>query len=953
MHTQILLVPRIQKAAVSGLAHPFTAKAPHGHGPNQGGQAATATEARTSDLIMKIFGRNNGIRRTLTKITTFTLRILILLALLPRMSTASSHDWISWDVALIGEGFQVPQDTVVRYVTKDWAGETESHGMLSSNALGAVTINVSLNTAYIDLAIGGSDGFEPVYFQPFDYVYNVTHVDQGRLEIPVKSWKNVIVSLKDAFTGEEIESGFIKFPEDAIDPRAGWYDQRWMPNSHSAYVDDQAMAFFQLEPDLFIPIQASAPGYKTWNSRISVASNTTHLVEANLHKYIDVTLKVLDKDPRSRLHRKVPHARVEIGLDDRGVTELTTDKNGEATFQASTDLQRLSLRITDASEVHQPSFELHDAENFLKEGEVHIELLERSHTLTLATASCAAHFKHFGHVSVIFKIDEHTQFHRSSDEHGLIHLTITESTNNITAHVIQASQPHHDLVGLWPLNDWPERFNFKFSTSRVLASLKLTDLYNDRKTAAYATIRVHLMPSDEVFEVVTNHQGRTKIEIPSNTTNIALQLLDDGNDDIVEPGFDLYDDCSNFFELNKVDIEILERMYTVHIATASCQDLHHYADVPVLVHLCYGDQEDSCQHVNIHEHVVNNPRQWLQEAPLGPDPRKHLRTFVQTSDSHGHLRLRMHSSVSNVTLTVLEAPRGQEHVGLMPREDLPEHISFVFFSLPQKVTIDVRDELTHVGLLGAPVHVKYFDPMTDDDRTVTTLTDPDGKAVVALDGCIEFASFTVSSPSRPTCDGLRYEEEKIHHWNIMDRKSVRVHLKLATAQHREITLQIKTPDDVRSHMIDQMTYTTDVDQDSTRLVQKHHDWSLKIRQSDRRLHVLTQVKRHHLLGLTSFDILGNLVDDDVISLFHRSVKVTLKLRDSGGHSQGGVDIHWHVGLGLGTHTIVTSSDHGEATIYAPRGYLLAIEVPGFVGCHFPLQVFEVDHRHHKRLTLTC
>ena len=70
------------------------------------------------------------------------------------MSTASSHDWISWDVALIGEGFQVPQDTVVRYVTKDWAGETESHGMLSSNALGAITINVSLNTAYIDLAIG-------------------------------------------------------------------------------------------------------------------------------------------------------------------------------------------------------------------------------------------------------------------------------------------------------------------------------------------------------------------------------------------------------------------------------------------------------------------------------------------------------------------------------------------------------------------------------------------------------------------------------------------------------------------------------------------------------------------------------------------------------------------------------------------------------------------------------
>ena len=89
---------------------------------------------------------------------------------------------------------------------------------------------------------------------------------------------------------------------------------------------------------------------------------------------IEVTLKVMDK---ARRHRKVPHATVEIGMDDQGILDVMTNKEGEATFQASTDLKRLSLRITDAAKVHQPSFELHDAENFLKEGEVHIEILER------------------------------------------------------------------------------------------------------------------------------------------------------------------------------------------------------------------------------------------------------------------------------------------------------------------------------------------------------------------------------------------------------------------------------------------------------------------------------------------------------------------------------------------------------------------------------------------------
>ena len=90
-----------------------------------------------------------------------------------------------------------------------------------------------------------------------------------------------------------------------------------------------------------------------------------------------------------------------------------------------------------------------------------------------------------------------------------------------------------------------------------------------------------------------------------------------------------------------------------------------------------------------------------------------------------------------------------------------------------------------------------------------------------------------------------------------------------------------------------------------------------------------------------------------IILKKNALQVIVKVRGPDGHRHRGVHIRWHVGLGLGTHTLVTSSDHGEATIYAPRGYLLAIEVPRFSGCHCPLQVYEVDHRLDKRLTLTC
>ena len=116
----------------------------------------------------------------------------------------SHHDSssIPITIALEGEGFDVPEGTFLRYVTKDDAGDPVDQGIVSTNDNGKAIIDLAINTAYIDFAIGGSDGFDPVFFQPFDYVYNVSTLnadDLGKprnhvIEIPVKSWKNVIVS---------------------------------------------------------------------------------------------------------------------------------------------------------------------------------------------------------------------------------------------------------------------------------------------------------------------------------------------------------------------------------------------------------------------------------------------------------------------------------------------------------------------------------------------------------------------------------------------------------------------------------------------------------------------------------------------------------------------------------------------------------------------------------------
>lgn len=244
---------------------------------------------------------------------------------------------------------------------------------------------------------------------------------------------------------------------------------------------------------------------------------------------------------------------------------------------------------------------------------------------------------------------------------------------------------------------------------------------------------------------------------------LSLQVTDAG-ESIEQPAFELHD-YMDF--LKEVEVDVLERMYTAEIATASCQDFRHYPEVPVLVQITYKNDDAD-------DGIHTMPRGY-QAWPSGHDPRQHLKEFVQTSDRHGYLRLKLHESAANVTLTVLQPPTASEpgeshhpkNLGLMPSEDLPDRFQFVFRALPKNIEVNVRDAESHRRLTGAPVAVTYYDRTEDRHRTQNSITDGEGRAVVEVDGCVEFASFVVSSP---TTDCHDYHEEKRHHWNILDQQ---------------------------------------------------------------------------------------------------------------------------------------------------------------------------------------
>lgn len=75
----------------------------------------------------------------------------------------------------------------------------------------------------------------------------------------------------------------------------------------------------------------------------------------------------------------------------------------------------------------------------------------------------------------------------------------------------------------------------------------------------------------------------------------------------------------------------------------------------------------------------------------------------------------------------------------------------------------------------------------------------------------------------------------------------------------------------------------------------------------------------------------------------------MKVEDHHGSALEGAEVIWHLGFGLGQAKTRTGSN-GKASIYAPKGLLLALEAKAS-SCSSDLGVHEASHD--AKMTLTC
>ena len=410
--------------------------------------------------------------------------------------------------------------------------------------------------------------------------------------------------------------------------------------------------------------------------------------------------------------------------------------------------------------------------------------------------------------------------------------------------------------------------------------MRLVDDENEGKPVAHATLSLSGNDATSYQEVTTDREGQVLWKFPHRLKKMTARIID-AVSDISSPRFHLKDECANYFDVFPVEFEVKERMHAAKIATVSCQDFEHYAHVPVLINVAYEDDEDDEHRYppNIHD---RKRAVWIRDHGANEN---RPREFVLQSDESGIVNLRLSGSAANVTMTVLERPPSVPDtisLGLMAVEELPDRFSFVFRAFPKRLKIEVKDGHKQHHLSGVPVHVSYYDSTEDRHLSRIGYTNDHGQAEVNIDGCVEFASFTVSSPlktSKTFCtDGMDYIEEKRLHWNIMDHQKFSLNLTPAP-QASERRLRINTSGYPAS--IDRMTYTTDANTDTIQHIERGQDpffphmWTALIKATDRRLNLLTTADHH--MGLTLIDLCC-LRDDHLedVSIIQDTVTVSIK-----------------------------------------------------------------------------
>ena len=133
------------------------------------------------------------------------------------------------------------------------------------------------------------------------------------------------------------------------------------------------MAFFYLKPDTNVPYQVTAVEHTPFQSTVSVASNATHLVEVNLCQIVELKIRVVDESKSLG----IPYATLNASLDDREPLRLQASDEGLVQLTIDTGLKVLTIQpINLPIPSKDVTFEFQDDIDFLKEADIHINILE-------------------------------------------------------------------------------------------------------------------------------------------------------------------------------------------------------------------------------------------------------------------------------------------------------------------------------------------------------------------------------------------------------------------------------------------------------------------------------------------------------------------------------------------------------------------------------------------------
>jgi len=183
---------------------------------------------------------------------------------------------------------------------------------------------------------------------------------------------------------------------------------------------------------------------------------------------VSISMTLMDGD---RGDKPVAHASVMLswGSDPDSSIHVVTDPEGSAKLQLPPHVRELRAQLLESpGHVLQPKFYWRDeCGDFLRLGGLQIHVLDRMHTIRVATVSCQD-FQHYGQVPVLVQTlqdDDQREEVLVSDSQGIVKLRLKDSPANVTLTVLDLppqAPPDLTNLGLMALDPWPDLFTLTF-----------------------------------------------------------------------------------------------------------------------------------------------------------------------------------------------------------------------------------------------------------------------------------------------------------------------------------------------------------------------------------------------------------------------------------------------------------------------------------------------------------